>query len=205
MGEDSGGGGGGGGSGPPTPGVEPPYPRPIFPPYPRPLFFPIIFRVPPPQIKIFRPRPSDPVPLPGDATALVWRTWKWTDTQLDRWDGLVEHRRRYYFACVSYQFRIKGEWVTHMRRIRGMNDDATPYVVVYENLTIAYPRRKWRMHSVYPTYARRSRRFYDVWWAYVQRMVCVYAELKYTPHYICVLWMWHLNVQLNTYVSKCPV
>ena len=53
--------GGGGGSGPPIPGVQPPYPRPIFSSQSRPLFFPIFcIRVPPPKIRIFAPPP----PLP---------------------------------------------------------------------------------------------------------------------------------------------
>ena len=52
-----------GGSGPPTPGVQPPYPRPFFPPYPRPIFILIFFRVPLPKIQIFCPRPSDPRPF----------------------------------------------------------------------------------------------------------------------------------------------
>ena len=64
-----------------------------------------------------------PVPLAGDATALVRRTKKLTDTQQDRRDGLLEHLRRYYFACVAYQLRIDGAWVTHMRRIWRMNGD----------------------------------------------------------------------------------
>ena len=94
--------------------------------------------------------------------------------QQDRRDGLVEHLRRYYFACVAFQLRINGEWVTHIRRIWRMNGDATAYGVAYENLNIAYTRRKWRVHSVHPTYARRSTRFYGVWRAYVQRMGCVH-------------------------------
>ena len=139
-----------------------------------------------------------PVPLAGDATALVRRTKIWTDTQQHRRDGLVEHLRCYYFACVAYQLRINGAWVTHMRR---MNGDATTFDVAYENLTIAYPRRKRRMHSVHPTYARRSTRFYGVRRAYVQRMGCVHAESIKTPHYILVVtYMWDVNVAF-----KCPV
>ena len=76
-----------------------------------------------------------PVPLAGDATALMRRTKKLTDTQQDRRDGLVEHLRCYYFACVAYQQRIKDAWVTHMRRIWRMNGDATAYDVAYKNLT----------------------------------------------------------------------
>ena len=64
------------------------------------------------------------------------------------------HFRRCNFACVAYQLRIDGAWVTHMRRIWRMNGDATAYDVAYENLTIAYSQRKWRMRSVHPTYAR---------------------------------------------------
>ena len=120
---------------------------------------------------------------------------KLTATQQDRWDGLVEHLRRYYFACVAYQLRIDDAWVTHMRRIWRMNGDATAYDVAYENLTtIAYSRRKWRMHSVHPTYARRSTRFYGVWRAYVQCTGCVHTELINTPHHIRVV-----NVTF-----KCP-
>ena len=59
-----------GGLDPLPPVVEPPYPRPFFPslpppPFPRPLF-PYFFRVPPPKILIFypRPRPYDPRPPP---------------------------------------------------------------------------------------------------------------------------------------------
>ena len=123
--------------------------------------------------------------------ALVRRTRKWTDTQQDRRDGLVEHLRRYYFACVAYQLRIDGAWVS---RIWRMDGDATAYYVAYENLTIAYSQRKWRMHSVHPGYARRSMRFYSVWRVYVQRMGCVHAEPINTPHY-----MWAVNVTF-----KCP-
>ena len=119
---------------------------------------------------------------------------KLTDTQQDCWDGLVEHLRRYYFACVAYQLRINDAWVTHMRRIWRMNSDATAYDVAYENLTIAYSRRKWRMHSVHPTNVRRSTRFYGIWRAYVQRMGCVHAELMNTPPN-----MWAVNVTF-----KCP-
>ena len=72
-----------------------------------------------------------------------------------------------------------------MRRIWRMNDNATAYDVAYENLNIAYPRPKGRLHSEHPTYVRRSPRFYGVWWAYVQRMVCVHAEPINTPHNIC--------------------
>ena len=43
-----------------------------------------------------------PVLLAGDAMALVRRTKKITDTQQDRRDCLVEHLRRYYFACAAY-------------------------------------------------------------------------------------------------------
>ena len=138
--------------------------------------------------------PYAPVPLAGDTMALVQRTQKWTDTQQDRRDGLVEHLRRYYFACVAYQLRIDGAWVMHMRRIWRIDGDAPAYNVAYKNMTIACSRRKWRMHNVHPTYARRSTRFYGVWRAYGQRMGCVHAETINTPHYICDLWMWHLNV-----------
>ena len=57
---------GGGRSGPPTPGVQPPYPRPNFSSLPPPPFFSCFFLVPPPKIPIFAPapRPSDPRPLP---------------------------------------------------------------------------------------------------------------------------------------------
>ena len=115
----------------------------------------------------------------------------------DRRDGLVEHLRRNYFACVAYQLRINGAWVTHMQRKCRMNGDATAYDVAYENLVIAYPRRKWRMHSVHPAYTRRSTRFYGVWWAYVQRMGCVHAEPINTPHHILVVMsanVWAVNV-----------
>ena len=54
-------------------------------------------------------------------------------------------------ATISHVLRINGEWVTHMRRIWRMNGDATEYDVTYENPTIAYPRRKWRMHSIHLT------------------------------------------------------
>ena len=53
-------------------------------------------------------------PLACDATTLVRRTKKLTDTQQDRRDGLVEHLRRYYFACVAYQLRIDDAHATHM-------------------------------------------------------------------------------------------
>ena len=121
-----------------------------------------------------------PVPLAGDATAIVWCTQKWTDTQQDRRDGL----RHYYFACVAYQLRIDGAWVTHMRCIWRINGDATAYDVAYENLTTACSRRKWRMHSIHPTYARRLTRFYGIWRAHVRRMGCVHAKPINTPYYI---------------------
>ena len=152
----------------------------------------MIYRI----LELWRHKPYTPVPLAGDATALVRRTKKWTDTRQDRRDGLVEHLRLYYFACVAYQLRIDGAWVTHMLRIWRMNGDATAYDVAYENLTIAYLRRKWRMHNVHPTYARRSTRFYDVWRAYVQRMDCVHAEPINTPHY-----MWAANVTFKCLCS----
>ena len=94
----------------------------------------------------------------------------------------MEHFRRYFFACVAYQLRINGAWVAHMRRTWRMNDNATAYGVAHENLIIAYPRRKWRMHSVQPTYARRLTRFYGVWRAYAQRMGCVHAAPINTAH-----------------------
>ena len=122
---------------------------------------------------------------------------KITDTQQDRRDGLVEHLRRYYFACVVYQLRINDAWVTHMRRIWRMNGDATAYDVAYENLTIAYSRCKWRMHSVHPTYARRPTLYYGVWRAYVQRMGCVLAELMKTHHN-----MWAVNVTFTLHVVE---
>ena len=55
-------GGGQGGSGPPTPGVQPPYPRPFFPPYPL-IFF---SGYPRPKFRFFCPHPhtSDPLPPP---------------------------------------------------------------------------------------------------------------------------------------------
>ena len=148
-----------------------------------------------------------PVPLTGDATALVRRTKKLTDTQQDRRDGLVERLRRYYFPCVAYQLRIDDAWMTHMRRIWRMNGDATAYDVAYENLTIAYSWRKWRMHSKHPTYAQRSTRFDGAWRAYVQHMGCVHAKLINTPHYmwaVSVTFKWpcswihmYLNVQFH--------
>ena len=78
---------------------------------------------------------------------------KITDTQKDGRDGLVEHLRRYYFACVAYQLRINDAWVTHMRCIGRMNGDATAYDVAYENLTIAY----YDASGVCTTYIPRTR------------------------------------------------
>ena len=89
-----------------------------------------------PILGYYQLNPYAPVPLAGDATALVRRTKKWTDTQQHRRDGLVEHLRSYYFACVAYQLRINGAWVTPMRRIWRMNGDATAFGVAYENLAI---------------------------------------------------------------------
>ena len=132
-----------------------------------------------------------PVPLAGDATVLIRHTKKITDTQQDRLDGLVEHLRRYYFACVAYQLRINDAWVMHIRR---MNGDATEYDVAYENLTIVYSGRKWRMHSEHPTNVRRSTRFHGVWRAYLSRMGCVHAELMNTPH----------NMSAVNVTFKCP-
>ena len=73
-----------GGSGPPTPGDQPPYPRPIFPPTPAPFFSYFFFWVPPPKIQIFCPRPpahltptpahfssKDPYPRPTNPRAPV--------------------------------------------------------------------------------------------------------------------------------------
>ena len=48
-------------SGPPTPGVQPLYPRPFFSSLSTTHIF-LFFRVPPPKIQIFRPRPSHPAP-----------------------------------------------------------------------------------------------------------------------------------------------
>ena len=51
-------GGGQGGSGPPTPGVQCPYPRPIFPSLPPPPFFPYFFSgTPAPNSDFFAPAP----------------------------------------------------------------------------------------------------------------------------------------------------
>ena len=101
-------------------------------------------------------------------------------------------------STISHVLRINCVSMTHgwrnMRHIWRMNGDATVYDVANENLTIAYSRRKWRMHSVHPTNVRRSTRFYGVWRAYVQRMGCVHAKLMNTPHN-----MWAVNV-----ISKCP-
>ena len=115
----------------------------------------------------------------------------------------MEHLRRYYFACGAYQLSINGAWVTHMQHIWRMNGDTTAYDVGYENLTIAYPWRKWRTHSVQPTYARRSTRYYGVWRAYVQRMGCVHAEPINTPHYILVVTL--ANVCAVNMTFKCSV
>ena len=143
--------------------------------------------------------PVAPVSLAGDATALIRRTKKITDTQQNRRDGLVEHFRCYYFACVAYQLHINDAWVTHMRRIWRMNGDATAYDVAYENLTNAYWRRKWRMHSVHPMNVRWSTRsmaygvhMYSAWAAYMPNL--------WIHLIICELWMWHLNVHVVEYI-----
>ena len=54
-----------GGSGPPTPGVQPPYPRPIFSYLPRPLFLYFFFGYPRPKFRFLHtPRSSHPRPRP---------------------------------------------------------------------------------------------------------------------------------------------
>ena len=67
--------------------------------------------------------------------------------------------------------------------MRRTNGNATAYGVAHENRIIAYPQRKWRMHSVQPTYARRSTRFYGVWRAYAKRMGCIHAAPRNTAHF----------------------
>ena len=111
-----------------------------------------------------------------------------------RWFGGTSAALLFPMCCVSTVHRMAHGW-----RPCGAYGALMIYVwytydVAYENLTIAYSRRKWRMHSVHPTYARRSTRFYGVWRAYGQRMGCVHTEPRYTLHYVCDLWMWHLNV-----------
>ena len=128
-----------------------------------------------------------PVPLAGDATALIRRTKKLTDTQQDRRDGLVEHLRRCYFACVAYQlyqWRIGDAHAAHM---------------AYEWRWHCVWCRVWELdHCVFTAqvaYAQRtSHERAGVWRAYVQRMGCVHAELMNTPHN-----MWAVNVTF-----KCP-
>ena len=133
-----------------------------------------------------------PVPLAGAHTA--YEKIDRYAARSPRWFGGTSPAPLFRMCCVSTELRINDAWVTHMWRIWRMNGDATPYDGAYENLTIAYSRRKWRMHSVHPTNARRSTRFYGVWRAYVQRMGCVHAELMNTPHN-----MWAVNVTF-----KCP-
>ena len=106
-------------------------------------------------------------------------------------------------VTISHVLRINCLSMTHMQRIWRINGDATAYDVGYENLTIAYPWRKWRTHSVQPTCARRSTRFYGVWRAYVQRMGCVHAEPINTPHYILVVTL--ANVWVVNMTFKCSV
>ena len=85
-------------------------------------------------------------------------------------------------ATISHVLRINCVSMAHGWRTWRMNGNATAYGVAHENLIIAYPRRKWRMHSVQPTYARRLTRFYGVWRAYAQRMGCVHAAPINTAH-----------------------
>ena len=51
-------------SGPPTPRVQPPYPRPVFPPYPRPLFSLFFFGYPRPNSDFWPPAPAHLTPPP---------------------------------------------------------------------------------------------------------------------------------------------
>ena len=106
-------------------------------------------------------------------------------------------------VIIAYQLHINGAWVTHMRRIWLMNGDAAAYDVTYENLTIACPRRKWRMHTVHPMYAQRSTQFYGVWQAFVQCMGCLHAEPINTSHYILVVMLANVWVVNMTFI--CPV
>ena len=112
-------------------------------------------------------------------------------------------------CCVStaYRWRMGDAHATHMAYEWRCH---CAWCRVHENLTIAYSQCKWRMHSVHPTYARRSTRFYSVWRAYVQRMGCVHAEPINTPHHMLAVnvkfkcscsWI-HMypNVQFN-----CPI
>ena len=109
-------------------------------------------------------------------------------------------------ATIShvFQLRINGECVTNMLRIWCMNGDATVHDVAYDNLNIAYPRRKWRMHGV-ETQVRAAIN------SILRRMVVVctahglrtHAEPLNTPHSILVVTLanvWAVDVRL-----KCPV
>ena len=100
-------------------------------------------------------------------------------------------------ATISYVLCIKCASMAHWWRTCGAYG-------VWMAMPLCMMSCMRTRHSVHPTYARRSTRFYGVWWAYVQRMGCVHAE-PINTYYICELWMWHLNVQLHAYVSKCPV
>ena len=58
--------------------------------------------------------------------------------------------RRFGGTSLALLFRMCCVSTAYLWR---MNGDATAYDVAYENLTIGYSRRKWRMHSVHPTRA----------------------------------------------------
>ena len=145
--------------------------------------------------------PYAPVPLANDATALIRRKKKITDTQQDRRDGLVEHLRRYYFACVAYQLNCVS--MTHGWRTCGAYGVWMAMPLRMMSRMRTWPLRIHGESGVCTAYIPRTRggqrdsmayggRMYSAWAAY---MANLWIHLI-----ICELWMWHLNVHIVEHI-----
>ena len=128
------------------------------------------------------------VPLAGDAhdarTAYV-KMNRYALRSL-RWFGGTFPALLFLMRCVSaaYQWHMGDAHAAHM---------------AYE----------WRCHCLWCRVWDPDHCVTTVQVAYAQQTFHVRTTMAgepiNTPHHICELLMWHLNVQLNTYVSKCPV
>ena len=90
----------------------------------------------------------------------------------------MAHGWRTYAGHMAYEWRCHCVWMSRTRTLPLRIHDRSGVCTVLMN----------------PTYTLGSM-------GHGGCMVCVHAEPINTPHYICELWMWHLNVKLNTYVS----
>ena len=127
-----------------------------------------------------------PVPLAGDATALVRRTKKWTDTQQDRRDGLVEHLRRYF----SHALRINCASIAHMWRTCCANGALMAMPLRIMSRLRTWPLRIHGASGVCTVYIPRTRGGQRDSMAYGGRMASAWAA--YMPN----LWI-HLIVYVT--------